>query len=142
MAGRRDHYGEKNNFRRGAITNRRIIKSISELRKLGDNVLKAAKAALKEGADIVVADAKSRVPVRTGALRDSIKAIPNGNKTIYTISADAHRTGKDGRKFYYGQAVEFDSRINKPFLYPAMDAHREEIYNKVDEAIYKAIEEA
>lgn len=139
MARSRNHYG--GNFDRGAITGRRTINTIAELRELGEHVVAAAKNALKEGANLVVEDAKSRVPVKTGALRDSIKAKPNSSGTVYSISANAFRTDRHGRKFYYGQAVEFDPKINKPFLYPAMDAKRQEVWKMVDDAVHDAINE-
>ena len=138
MSRRRDHYGGSG-FNRGAITGRRTIGTIADLRELGDHVIAAAKEALREGAEAVVAEAKSRVPVKTGALRDSIKATPEKNGTVYSISANAFREGSNGRRFYYGQAVEFDPRIDKPFLYPAMKALREDVMKKVEDAVHDAI---
>lgn len=138
MPRRRNHYGG-GGFNRGKITGRRTIGTIEELRELGEHVVAAAKEALREGAEEVVAEAKRRVLVKTGALRDSIKATPKKEGTIYSISADAFKTNRDGRRFYYGQAVEFDPEIDKPFLYPAMDALREDVIKKVEDAVNRAI---
>lgn len=145
---RRNHYNDVG-FRRGRGTGMSTYKTIAALREMGEHVVAAAKAALKDGADAVVADAKSRCPVRTGRLRDSIKAEPNRDASVYQISANAsveiknsailnnsEYTG-DGR-FYYGAHVEFNPKINRPFLYPAMDANRQQIYDNVSAAISRA----
>ena len=54
--------------------------------------------------------------------------------TAYKISADARAA--DG--MFYGQIVEFSPKINRPFLYPALDAHREEIREKIVAAVRTA----
>ena len=72
--GTRNHYRDLG-FARGRMTGMSTAKTIAELREMGEHVVEAAKAELKKGVDVVVADAKQRCPVRTGALRDSIKAV-------------------------------------------------------------------
>lgn len=156
MGGRRTHYGDSNKFVRGHQTTGKTLKT---LRELGSHVVKAAKIALKEGAEIIVADAKSRCPVKTGKLRDSIKAVSEEGGTVYRIEAGASRTfnkvlrDSDGRvqrdsagnpmtveqSIDYGQIVEFSPKINKPFLYPAFEAHAREAEEHVKEAIRQAI---
>ena len=91
----------------------------------------AAKVALKEGVDLIISDAKNRCPVRTGKLRDSIKAESLDDGAAYEISADA----KNDDGVAYGQFVEFSPKINKPFLYPAVDANIDAVKNKVRTAI-------
>lgn len=127
-------------FSRGRETGMSTYKTIAALRELGEHVLEAAKAALKEGVDEVVADAKSRCPVKTGRLRESIKAESNKDGSVYWVSANASVESPKSPtgRFYYGAHVEFNPKINKPFLYPAMEAHRQEIYDKVSAAISKA----
>lgn len=117
----------------------RGVHSLEELHELGENVVTAAKNVLAECADIVVADAKVRCPINSGKLRDSIKAQMQRNGTVIKISASAYREGRDGKKYYYGKTVEFDPKINRPFLYPALDAHRQEIRDKIADAIRNAI---
>lgn len=130
MARRRSEIG----FTRGRGTGMSSFKTIAALREMGEHVLSAAKAALKAGADKVVADAKSLCPVRTGKLRDSIKAEPNKDGSVYAISANAQNNG-----VYYGAIVEFSPKINKPFLYPAMEQNRQQIYDNVSAAISRAM---
>lgn len=137
MARRRNHYGGSG-FSRGK-KRMSINRTVESLREMGEHVVQAAKLALAYGADIVVADAKSRCLVKTGELRDSIHAEEKDDGASYIISANAFKTDRYGRKFYYGQAVEFDPAIGKPFMYPAMDAHINEIYSEVKESINEAI---
>ena len=136
QGGARNHYNDVG-FARGRMTGMSTYKTIEAIREYGEAALNAAKAALKEGVDAVVADAKSRCPVKTSRLRDSIKSEANKDGTVYWITANASVESPKSQsgRFYYGAVVEFSPKINKPFLYPAMDAHRQEIYAKVDAAL-------
>lgn len=134
-----NHYNDVG-FSRGRMTGVSTTGTIAALREIGEHVLEAAKAELKKGADAVVADAKSRCPVKTGRLRDSIKAESNLDGSVCWLTANASTESpksKTGR-FYYGAVVEFDPRINKPFLYPAMEANRQQIYDNISAAISRA----
>lgn len=136
--GSRNHYRDIG-FARGRVTGMSTAQTIAAIREFGEAAIEAAKAELKKGVDKVVADAKSRCPVRTGTLRDSIKAESNRDGTVYWITANAsveEPKAASGR-FYYGPVVEFSPKINKPFLYPALDSHRLEIYENISEAINK-----
>ena len=117
-----------------------MAKSIlMDLKELGQDVCEAGLSALEDGAKIVVEDAKSRVPVETGTLRDSIKYKKIGKGQKIRIVADAYKKNKDGKKVYYGRLVEFSPKINKPFMYPALDAHRGEIRQNIIDAIREAV---
>ena len=120
-------------FRRGSISG--VEETVRKLREKGEHVLAAAKSALKDGVDLVVSDAKSRCPVRTGKLKNSIKAEDVAQGAIYELSANA--TNPKG--IAYGQFVEFDPRINRPFLYPAVYAHIREMRANIRQAIQNAI---
>lgn len=113
------------------------------LKELGTAAENAAKAALEEGADMLVKEAKARCPVYDGddprvvkaALRDSIHAEKEKGGKEYRIVADAQ--AQDG--LFYGKMVEFSPKVNKPFLYPAMEAKRKEIQQKMVAAVREAI---
>ncbi len=113
------------------------------LRELGENATKAAKSALADGAEIVMQEARNRCPVYKGndnrvvkgALRDSIHAVKQKGGAKYKIVADA--VSHDG--IFYGKLVEFSPKINKPFMYPAMDARRDEVRNKIIDAVREAL---
>ena len=110
-------------------------KTLKNLREMGKHVEDAAKQALKRGTDRVVEDAKRRVPVRTGKLRDSIKATANRSGTTYTITANA-----DNRGYRYGRRLEYDPKLaSKRFLHPALDAHRQQIYDDIKNSASQAI---
>ena len=70
-----------------------------------------------------------------GALRDSIHAVKFKGGAKYKIIADA--VSHDG--IFYGKLVEFSPAVNKPFMYPAMDARRDEVRNKIIEAVRRAV---
>ena len=131
-----NHYNDIG-FARGRMT---PGKTIAAIREYGEKALEMAKAELKKGVDEVVADAKSRCPVRTGRLRDSIQAVSNKDGSVYWVTANAsvESPKSPSGRFYYGAVVEFSPKINKPFLYPALDAHRQEIYDNISAAINKA----
>ena len=113
------------------------------LRELGENATKAAKSALADGAEIVMQEARNRCPVYKGndnrvvkgALRDSIHAVKQKGGAKYKIVADA--VSHDG--IFYGKLVEFSPAINKPFMYPAMDARQDEVRNKIIDAVREAL---
>lgn len=109
-------------------------KFAQSLQRQGEHVLKAAKQALRIGVDEVVTDAKARCPVRTGTLQSSITAKAFSEGTGYIVSAQAlNSKGTD-----YAQYVEFDPRINKPFMYPAVKANHGKIYKMINAAVRMA----
>ena len=138
MSGQSKHYKDKG-FARGYISSG---KNEQELKNLGEDILKAAKDALAQGAEEVVQEAKGRCPVYDGrdrrvikgALRDSIRSEKLRDGAAYKITADAR--AQDG--MFYGQMVEFSPKINHPFLYPALDAHKDAIKTSIVEAIKAA----
>ena len=100
------------------------------LQTMGERAAKAAREALSEGADMVVAEAKDRCPVRSGELKESIhKEVKKGGGRIDVV-ADAEHRG-----VFYGRIVEFSPRINRPFLYPAMDSKRKAVREHITEAV-------
>lgn len=116
-----------------------VNRTLENFREMGEHVAAAAKQALKNSAYQVVADAKSNCPVgKTGNLRNSIHAEANRNGSSYKVVADADRNG-----FHYAKVVEFSPKINKPFLFPAIEENRarfnENVRNAVSQAIARGI---
>lgn len=121
-------------FRRNggfASSNAMVKNVVDKIRAYGDEVLFAAKSALKDGVELIVQDAKSRCPVDTGKLKNSIKAVDVYEGAVYELSADA----QNSKGIAYGQFVEFSPKINKPFMYPALDAHKDTVSENVKNAI-------
>lgn len=109
--------------------------TINRLREIGEHVVNAAKRALEEGANKVKDTAYQNCPVRTGKLRDSIKTTPQRGGATYKISADAF----NDKGVNYGRIVEYSPKINRPFMYPALDSNRVQIYNNIKDAVRSAI---
>ena len=87
------------------------MSSLSDVfQDIGEKATKAAKAALSNGADMVVNDAKTRCPVRTGALKESIHKVVLRGGTRIKVIADA--TNDNGVP--YGRFVEFSPMIQAP----------------------------
>ena len=101
------------------------LKEILEM--YGERAADALRQQMEAEAEAIVQDMKSRAPVKTGKLRDSIHWKWNKNKTVITIMADA----ANGKGFKYGRIVEFSPKINRPFFYPALDAHKDEYHQKL-----------
>ena len=85
MPGNHNHYRDRE-FSRGHMSGGQTEKV---LRDIGQNVLDAARAALEAGANEVLADAKSRCPVKSGKLCDSIKLVRGRGGSYFKISANA-----------------------------------------------------
>ena len=113
--------------------------------------LRELRDGLKDAADVVAQEARSRVPSRTGTAKDSIRATAGGN-TAYV------RGGK-ARVPYYGfldfgsrNAVHGNPRSVGPwtgsgsgprggrFIYPAIDAKERQIAELVAEAVGRALD--
>ena len=101
------------------------------LKLISEKVSEKTKEALKESAELLVNEAKSRCPVDSGRLRDSIHAEKKKSGTKYQVVADA----KDDQGRYYGRIVEYSPKINRPFLYPSMDALKDTIKEKLINAV-------
>lgn len=122
--------------RRSSASSVKYFRSI--LDSWGEKVAEKGKAALKEGADKVVSDAKANCPVKTGKLRDSITAKAKNQGTYYTIMATAMDKKGD---YDYSRIVEYHPVYGKPFLIPARDANAPGIKASIEAAVDKAIKE-
>ena len=104
--------------------------------QLSDKIIAEVKKELERGANKIVTDAKQKCPVKTGNLRDSIHAESKNDGLKYNIVADAKSTSGA----YYGRIVEFSPKINKPYLYPSMDANKKPILDNIARVIEKICE--
>lgn len=116
---------------------RKYMDMESILETYGEGAVNAIRAEMEVMAEKIVEDMKARVPVDSGALRDSIHWSWNKKKTAIRIVADA-KNKKNGVP--YARYVEFSPKINKPFFYPALDAHRDEYHEQLVRALKKALE--
>lgn len=127
---------------------RELRRSLRQAQDLED--LRDLRDGLKDAANIVARDAQGRVPSRTGRARDSIRATAGGNT--------AYVKGGKARVPYYGW-LDFGSRTPNRgnsrsvgpwsgsgkgpnggrFIYPAIDAKRDEVVELVAEAVEHAL---
>ncbi len=105
------------------------------LARYGERAARAAKEALAENAETLAGEARLRCPVDTGRLRDSIHVEISKNGGKAKVIADA----KNAKGVPYGRYVEFSPRIDEPFMYPAMDAKREEMKQHTIDRIREAM---
>ena len=123
------HLNSRDRMRRNGVN-----RTMRNLREMGEHVAEAARRALKVGAYRVAADAKSRCPVDTGKLRDSIHVDQSRSGNRFVVLADAENDG-----YHYAKHVEYDPQINKPYMYPALDANKQQIYEDARNAASRAI---
>ena len=95
--------------------------------------------ALRAGGRVIQEEARARVPVKTGRLRDSIivtKVPSEGQGVVVTVGTS--------RKAPYGHLVEFGTRHSspRPFLRPAFDARAGEALDKIGDTLGRAIDRA
>lgn len=107
---------------------KQLMKNLAET--FGPAIVKTTKPIIISYSEIMRDDAKGRAPVKTGKLRDSIKAkySDKGNYSVLTANA----TAKDGTR--YGFVLEYTGH---PFFYPAVDAHRDAFKSDIIRAIDK-----
>lgn len=86
--------------------------------------------AVSQGAAVVERDAKQRVRVKTGRLRNSIREMEHKTTSTRVES-------QIGTDVEYGPANEFGSRhmSAQPFLRPALDENQDEIQAAIELAI-------
>lgn len=105
-----------------------------DLRKLGKDTRTEMKATHQRAAEIVVAGAKRLVPVRTGALANSIRAMA-------TNTSGRVRVGK--ASVPYAGPIHFGWPAHNikpnPFIYDALDPRRDEIVGLYEERIDQLI---
>jgi HK97 gp10 family phage protein len=121
-----------------------------QLRQLENvDALTDVRQGLKRAAGIVAQDARSRVPVRSGRARASIRAQASGNRALVV----------GGKKSvpYYGW-LDFGGRTPRRqiapwrgsgggppkgrFIYPAIAAKRRQVADEVEDALRRAIQKA
>jgi len=116
-----------------------LAKAVEELK--GRVSGKEVQDILLSGAFVIRDEARARVPVDTGRLRENIIATrgkPKGDETDVLVGV---KYGKDGAP--HAHLVEFGSSVQfpKPFFRPAVAAKKAEAGKKIAEGLKKLIEE-
>jgi len=120
-----------------------IIKLLEECSELAE---KAVDAAASKAAQLVEAEAKKRVKVVTGRLKDSITHQAEKNKKTNRKTYRIYSKGVSKGGVRYGGFVEIGQRKRgvkpQPYLRPALDESKAKIIRIVSEEIVKATGEA
>lgn len=131
------------------VTGLREIRS--DLRKIGDTErLRELRDGLKEAASVVADEAQRRVPVVSGKARKSIRSLVSGNsafvaggkKTVpyYGWLDFGTRTPRSGQPRSSGPWTGTGSGpAEGRFIYPAIEAKKEEVVRLVDQAMGRAL---
>lgn len=116
------------------------LKEVNKALKAVGTPNEAIKQAGKNAAQVVVNEAKTLVPVRTGRLRDSIRVGATARSKI-TISAGNNRTTNSGVP--YANPIHwgwFKRNIKpQPFFVTALGYTREEVFDNYFKQIEKLI---
>lgn len=140
---------------------RRVLKALPK------TVRAQLRRAILEGAEDIASMQRSLAPVRTGALRDSIKVTPGDENLPAYASLKSKRTQKDpelaaiisagNTKVRYAHLVEFGSAPHtnegqfagtlnpgaspQPFFYPGFRARKKAAQNKINKAARQGIKD-
>jgi len=114
----------------------------SELGNIASGISDEVKDVLKDQAEEIATSARSKAPVLTGNLRDSIEVIDANEPGFvgYRIMADARARPVRGRSdgAPYAFMVEYGSVHNeppRPFMVPALEEGREPTLKAVENAL-------
>lgn len=111
--------------------------------QIGESVPEAARLALEAVAEKIVDTAKGLAPKESGQLENAINW--RWAKTRKGWQIKIRSTGAKNKKgVSYGQYAEWDPLFNKaygerPFMYPAFDAHQDEVSEAVAGAVVEVI---
>lgn len=101
---------------------------------------------IAEQADSVAAEIKSKAPVDTGTLRDSVKVRRGRNTLSLVIEAGGSVTTKNvrsgsGVEFDYALAVEYGTQKApaQPFFYTTWDERRPEVEQAISDVVSEVI---
>ena len=110
--------------------------------QIGESISEAARIALEDIAGKIVDTAQRLAPKESGNLENAINW--RWQKTRRGWQIKIRSTGaKNAKGVSYGQYAEWDPLFSesgpKPFLYPALDAHQDEITKAVADAAVEVI---
>lgn len=120
---------------------------------LPDAQRKAIRTAILDGAATIAATQKNLVPVRTGALRDTIKVTPGDQDLPDYATLKSKRTVKDpelcailtagNTNVRYAHLVEFGTTHAhaEPYFYPGFRAQKSAVKRKINAAARQGIKD-
>jgi HK97 gp10 family phage protein len=124
---------------------RTYVEGIDELIKDFDKVSEVAESALdsasKASAEFILSEAKKRVPVKSGKLKNSLAVKSEKNKKSNRKTYRVYNKGVRDGGVKYAFAVEGGTKKMpaKPFLRPAVDENRRRICEIINLEILKVL---
>lgn len=104
---------------------------------------------VRKGADELVKEMKAKAPVKTGALRDSIRVEPGKQPLIYVVKAGGEATTKPVRAgvnatYDYSLALEFGAfgTPQQAYFWPSYRGLSKRVKRRIDRELSKQIKEA
>lgn len=117
-----------------------------QLEELSFKVRRELVTAIRTEADRLADAVKAAAPVKTGALRDSVKVRRTRNDLTLYVTAGGEATTKEirqgsGTDYDYSLAVEYGTTKEhaQPFFYPTVRAMEDEINANIAAAMEKAL---
>ena len=108
------------------------------LSEMGDAAGEVLDKAAMEGAQIVLDDAKNKVPVDTGRLRDSLVLKKSKVKNA-KVRGQYYVTKKSGAEHFAPVELGTSKMKAQPFLRPAVDENMYKVAKKINTEVLKAI---
>ena len=132
------------------VDTRSVNRLSRDLRRAAPEAAAVARARIRAAAAVVAADAKERasfstripgsIKVRGSAL--GVKIVAGGSSAPDAAPLENH--GRDGmfRHPVFGNREKWVEQQARPFLAPALDAHREMVADEIEAAVYEAVARA
>lgn len=124
--------------------------TIAQFRKLANNSEEACKRAVKAGGKVLAEKLKGTAPVRTGELRDSIKAgavkysaadgFYTEVKPVGNHSVTGEPLAKIGNILEYGRSYGSTQKAGLGWFHPTVKSAESEVLKAMDEEFRKAQE--
>jgi len=112
--------------------------------RIGQAIPERVKLSMEHVADEIVATAKKLAPHKSGELQDSISWAWKKTRKGWQIRITT-TPAKNPKGVSYGQYAEWDPLFSKtgekPFLYPAFDAHKDEMQDIIKTAMLEVYKE-
>jgi HK97 gp10 family phage protein len=91
--------------------------------------------AVEVGAEIIAAEARKRVPVDSGALRDAIHTTEVKNFSVEVVAGN--------KDVFYGHLVEYGgaSTPPRPFLIPALEDRRSKVLDVAETYLARIVDQ-
>ena len=113
-------------------------------RSMGDAAESILDEAAKKAAEIVLTDAKNKVPVNTGKLKASLDIKPEKRRRPTKAAYQVYSKGVSKGGVRYAFAVEggTSKMPARPFLRPALDENKDKIKDTISDELIRGIDRA